>query len=108
MLDLIKAGSGRVFRRVLRLVTTVDMGGVTVVVPTFEAALALRFYSMVSPARPLDDRMQDAVDFSRAAKWREKLDRPLFHELGELVYVGGGDALLKLLADARAGRRLDL
>jgi hypothetical protein len=108
VIDLIKAGSGKLFQRVLRLVVQVKIAGEPVAVPRPEAALALKFYSMVNPARPTDDRMQDAVDFSRAAKMQEKLDQPLLHELGELVYAGGGDALLKLLADARAGRPLEL
>jgi len=59
-------------------------------------------------SRASDDRMQDAVDFSRAAKLHRKIDRELLRELGGLVYAGGGDAILKLIEDARAGRRLDV
>ena len=108
VLDIIKAGSGKVFRRVLRLVNSVEMDGRAVVVPTIEAALALKFNSMISPSRQADDRMQDAVDFSRAAKADVELDDALLFELGELVYVGGGAELRKLVADARAGRPLEL
>lgn len=108
VLDLIKAGSAKVFRRVLGLVTRVRIGGQVVVVPTVEAALALKFSAMVSTARPTDDRMQDAVDFSRAAKLQARLNEPLLHELGELVYPGGGDDLMKFIADSRAGLQLDL
>jgi predicted nucleotidyltransferase len=107
-LDVIKAGSGKLFARVLRSATTVDMEGVSVHVLTYEAALAMKFYAMTSRARETDDRLQDAVDFSRAAKSRTRINRALLHELGELAYPGGGEALLKLLADARAGRRLDV
>jgi len=63
---------------------------------------------MTNPARPIDDRMQDAVDFSRAAKTQHNLDEALLHELGELVYTGGSAALSKLLDDARNGRRLEI
>jgi hypothetical protein len=108
VLDVIKAGSSKLFRRVLGLVAEVRIGGQVVVVPTVEAALALKFASMTNPARPTDDRMQDAVDFSRAAKLQEAFDQPLLRELGELVYPGGGDAIIKLFDDSRAGRRLDL
>jgi nucleotidyltransferase AbiEii toxin of type IV toxin-antitoxin system len=108
VLDLIKAGSGPIFRRILRLTTRVRIGDVSVAIPTLEAALASKFCSMISPTRASDDRMQDAVDFSRAAKLHGKPDRDLLHELGELVYAGGGDAILKLVDDARAGRRLDV
>ncbi|MFL5405498.1 MAG: hypothetical protein ACJ79O_06540, partial [Myxococcales bacterium] len=71
-------------------------------------ALALKFCSMINPARPRNDRLQDAVDFSRAAELQDKLDRSLLRQLGELVYPGRGDALLKLLDDARAGRTMEL
>lgn len=108
VLDVIKAGSGKLFRRVLRLAATVDMGGQEVIVATAEAALSLKFYAMTNRGRPMDDRMQDAVDFSRAAKLQVQADLTLLRELGELVYAGGGDTLLKLLADARAGRRLEI
>ncbi len=63
---------------------------------------------MTNPARPIDDRMQDAVDFSRAAKVQHNLHEALLRELGELVYTGGGAALFKLLDDARNGRRLEI
>jgi hypothetical protein len=93
---------------VLRHVITVDIGGERVVVPSAEAAMAQKFCSMINPARPVDDRMQDAVDFSRAAKLQKKASLALLRELGELVYAGGGDAIIKLVEDSRAGRTLEL
>jgi hypothetical protein len=108
VLDLIKAKSGKLFRRVLNSATTSEIDSERIVVPTAEAALALKFYSMTNPAGPIDDRMQDAVDFSRAAKTQHDLDAALLRELGELVYTGGGEAILKLLDDARNGRRLEI
>jgi hypothetical protein len=108
VLDLIKAGSGKLFRRVLRHVITVDIGGERVVVPNAEAVLALKFCSMINLARPTDDRMQDAVDFSRAAKLQKKANLTLLRELGELVYAGGGEAIVKFVEDARAGRTLEI
>jgi hypothetical protein len=108
VLHLIKARSARLFRRVLRLVTTAEMDGVAVVVPSFEATLALKFFSMINMTRAANDRMQDAVDFARAASAPRSMDDALLRELGELVYDGGGEAILKLIADARAGRRIDV
>jgi len=108
VLDLIKAKSGKLFRKVLQLITTSEIDGDPIIVPTAEAALALKFHSMTNPTRPIDDRMQDAVDFSRAAKSQRNVDQALLKELGELVYSGGGEALLKLLDDARKGRRLEI
>lgn len=108
VLDLIKARSSKVFRRGLRLVTEVRTAGQVVVLPTAEAALAMKFASMTNRNRPTNDRLQDAVDFSRAAERQTSLDESLLHELGELVYPGDGDELMKFVADSRAGRRLDL
>ena len=100
VLDVIKAGSRRVFRRILRLATRVRIDDARVSIATLEAALASKLCSMISPTRTSDDRMQDAVDFSRAAKLHEKVDRALLRKLGELVYAGGGEAILKLIGDA--------
>lgn len=108
VLDVIKASSGKIFAEVLRRAILVEVDGVSLPVPSFETALAMKFSSMTSPTRATDDRLQDAVDFSRAAKFRAKADEALLHALGDFAYPGGGDALLKLLADARAGRRLDV
>lgn len=108
VLDLIKSRSGKLFAEVLRQVVSVPMGGTIVTVANLEAALAMKFSSMSNPARQVPDRLQDAADFARAAVFHEDAHLPLLRRLGELVYLGGGDALLKLFADARAGRRMDI
>ena len=36
-----------------------------------------------------------------------KINLDLLRELGDLVYAGGGAFVVKLVADARAGRRLE-
>ena len=41
-------------------------------------------------------------------KWcRSRIPDLVFVVLGELVYPGGGEEILKLVADARAGKRLE-
>lgn len=105
---MIKARSGKLFAEVLRQGISVRLGGALVTVANFEAALAMKFSSMTNPARPVADRLQDAADVSRAATFRDESNLPLLRRLGELAYPGGGDAILKLLEDARAGWRLDV
>ena len=41
------------------------------------------------------------------AKMMQRANQKKLTELGELVYAGGGAELLKLVADARAGRRIE-
>ena len=108
ILDVIKAGTNKLFRRVMKLTSIVSMDGQSVIVPRVEAALALKFQSMMNPARRTTDRMQDAVDFARAAEMHKKLDLELLEELGDVAFPGGGSFLLKLIADAQAGRRLEI
>jgi len=75
--------------------------------PEREMAIASKFAGIVSKTRQLADKYQDAHDFMcialRAPNDLEKLRR-----LGELVYAGGGDEIVKLVEDARAGRDLKL
>jgi hypothetical protein len=108
VVDLIKSSSNDLFKRVLKLAHRVSIAGVTIAVAKPEAALGTKFFSMSNPALSHDDRMQDAVDFSRAAKLQQRLDFSILWTLAELVYSGGGDACLKLVADAKAGRKIQI
>jgi hypothetical protein len=54
------------------------------------------------------DRGQDAVDFIRVVEANQEIDLSVVEELGDLVYSGGGKDLLNLIADARAGKRLEI
>jgi hypothetical protein len=107
VIDVIKASSSPIFKRVLKLRRTIKMSGETVPVPILEAALAAKFAAMTSPTRKVTDRQQDGVDFARAVEASKRIDLALLEELGELVYIGGGKEILKLVVDARAGRRLE-
>jgi len=106
-IDVIKASSSPLFRRILKATRTVHIGGEPVPVPILEAALAAKFAAMVSPTRKVTDRVQDGVDFARAVEMSKRLDLKLLEELGQLVYDGGGREILKLVQDAKAGRRLE-
>ena len=105
-IDVIKASSSPLFRRLLKLTRVVKMAGEPVPIPILEAALAAKFAAMVSPTRKITDRQQDGVDFARAIEANAAIDLALVNELGELVYAGGGAEIIKLVEDARAGRRL--
>lgn len=106
-IDIIRPDSSPLFKRVLKLTHTVKLGGLEVLIPQQEAALALKFAALVMPTRRLEDRYIDARDFILVAKSLAAPDETKLAELGELAFTGGGNELLKLVADARAGRRLE-
>ena len=105
-IDVIKASTSLIFKRILKLTRTITISGEPVPVPVLEAALAAKFAAMTNPARKITDRQQDGVDFARAVEANKRIDLALVQELGELVYMGGGKEILKLVHDAKAGRRL--
>lgn len=106
-IDVIKPRSSKLFKRILQLTESLDVEGVAVELASVEAVLALKFQAMVSPARLMEKKYRDAADFIAIAKLLKRVDEKLLGELGDLVYAGGGKELLKLVADARAGRRLE-
>ena len=107
-LDVVKASSDRLFGRVVRLSREVTVDGVALHVPVVEAALAMKFSSMLSAGRSPRDRYQDAHDFIAVAEMANEADQALMSELGDLVYPGGGRELIQMYADARAGRPLEI
>jgi hypothetical protein len=106
-IDIIRPSSSPVFRAALQHTRRVPMADVQAVVPTLEMALALKFAAMVSIGRQVKDRYQDAHDFIALVERAGSAEDQTLSRLGELVYPGGGQEILKLVADARAGRRLE-
>ncbi|MEI6233239.1 MAG: nucleotidyl transferase AbiEii/AbiGii toxin family protein [Planctomycetota bacterium] len=76
-------------------------------VPKVESALAMKFAAMTGHYRNLVKKYKDASDFIDIATLN-KVDLPLLKELGELVFSGGGEQIVKYLGDARAGNRLEI
>lgn len=77
-------------------------------VPNLEFALACKFAAMVSPHRQVKRKHLDAADFMSMVEANESAIRPAaLKALGERVYPGGGEEIMRLLEDARAGRRLE-
>jgi hypothetical protein len=76
-------------------------------VPNVEMAVASKFSAIVSRNRPEEKQYLDASDFIQIVKRNHKsIDRERLRTLGEAVYPDGGDALLKMVDDVVAGRRL--
>ena len=106
-IDLMKPTASKLWSRLLKDSCEITIAGESVLVPQLEGVLAAKFASMVSPMRRLLDKQQDGVDFGRIVQANPKINLDVLKELGELVYDGGGAELLKLAADARAGKRLE-
>ena len=83
-------------------------------VPSLEAALANKYGAMLTPARDLDKRMQDAVDFTRMVQHscdegRHPIDLPRLVLLGAKVWPeGGGEEIRRLVEQVKAGRAIHL
>lgn len=85
-----------------------SLQGMKVVVPVLEVALALKFFSMTSVGRQAKDKYQDAHDFINMVQNNKVISSSKLLTWGELAYAGGGDDLVKMVADARAGRKLEI
>jgi hypothetical protein len=106
-IDLMKPGSPPLWKKLIKLAVLTDIEGTPVRVPPVEGVLAAKLAAMTSPLRRLLDKEQDGVDFRRIAVVNDNINLKLLEELGDLVYRGGGKEILKLVADARAGKRLE-
>src|SRR5262249_51873238 len=82
--------------------------------PALEAALSSKYGAMLNPTRQLDQRMQDAVDFTRMVQHsqdegREPIDLDRLRLLGEKVWPGGGaKEIIGLVERVKAGKAISL
>jgi hypothetical protein len=106
-IDLMKPIGSKLWARLLKETREVDVEGEAVRIPTLEGVLAAKFAAMASPHRRVLDKQQDGVDFGRIVVANKQIDLQALEHLGELVYAGGGAEIVKLVQDARAGRRLE-
>jgi hypothetical protein len=106
-IDIIKPQSSPLFARVLKCTEQLVVQNVVITIPDVEAIVALKFASMISPTRRIEDKYADGRDFIMIVKAAAALNEHKLAELGELVYTGATKELLKHVADARAGRRLE-
>ena len=96
------------FKRVINEFQEIQIHRRKVKVPKLEAALAMKFASMVGHFRNLRKKTKDEVDFMSMLEVNKSINSVLLCELGELVYAGGGKDLLKYVEDVRAGRKLEI
>ena len=76
-------------------------------VPNLELALAAKFAALISRNRDDAKKHFDAGDFIQLVQRNHAaIDEVRLRQLGKAVCVGGGEALLKFVADVKAGRRL--
>lgn len=76
-------------------------------VPILEMALACKFAAMTSPIRSYVKKLQDAADFALIVKHNQDvINRIRLRRLGELIYAGGGDEIVRLAEDVVADRPL--
>lgn len=106
-IDVIRPSSDAIFKAALKHSVKVKIGSVRADVPQLEMALALKFAAMVSLTRQIKDKYQDAHDFIAMVQHNAEIDISKTETFGELVHAGGGKEILKLVADARGGRRLE-
>ena len=106
-IDLMKPIGSKLWKQLLKIAISVRVEGALLRIPPVEGVLAAKFAAMASPSRRSLDKQQDGLDFARIVTVNAKIDAALLKDLGELVYAGGGDAIVKLLEDAKAGRRLE-
>lgn len=107
-IDLMKAKPAPLFRRIVRLVTHVEIDGEQIPVPSAEAVLAMKFASMINPLRKRPDRLQDGADFARIIEANPHIDLGLVSELGDLLHGGGGKDVLEMVDAVRTGNPMEL
>lgn len=74
-------------------------------IPDLEMALVTKFAAMISPNRNHRKKHLDAADFMGIVEQsHSNITRTKLWRLGELVYKGGGDEVLKLVEDAKRGQ----
>ncbi len=96
------------FRRVFKEYCEIFLHGRKIRIPKLECALAMKFAAMTGHYRNLRKKYMDISDFISLVEANKKIDLSLLAELGELHYEGGGKEVVQYVADARAGRKLEI
>jgi hypothetical protein len=83
-------------------------------IPALEAALSSKYGAMLNPTRGLDQRMQDAVDFTRMVQHSQDeggqaIDLVRLELLGEQVWPGGGGKeVLRMVEQVKSGKAISI
>ncbi len=107
-IDLMKPTGSSLWPELLAEAREVTINGAKVRIPSVEGVLAAKFAALVSQYRAYEDKLIDAGDFIKIAKAVATVHEARLSQLGDLVHPEGGKELLQHVADARAGRRLQL
>ena len=73
-------------------------------IPSLELALAMKFLAMISVSRAYADKHCDAGDFIGMVQSNYGIDSRKLHALGQLVYNGGGDEIVRMCAKCEPAR----
>jgi hypothetical protein len=107
LIDVMKCNQP-LYREAFKFSETAEAGVHNYLIPCLELALAMKFAPMISLTRADEDKFQDAHDFIRIVKCNPDIDLVKLHQLGELVYHGGGDEIVEKVRQVRAGEKLEL
>jgi hypothetical protein len=107
VIDVLKANQP-LYRDALKHTHKAELEGQVYEIPSLELALAMKFAAMISLSRSEEDKYTDASDFIKMVKANAGIDLAKLHTLGQHVYNGGGDEVLKKVRQVRAGERLKL
>lgn len=76
-------------------------------VPNLEFALAAKFAAMVSRNRDIPKKLSDASDFAQMVlRNHADINFDRLRSLGDAVYTGGGQELMRFVEDVKAGKPL--
>ena len=107
VIDVMKANQP-LYRDALKHTKHVSSEGQSYEIPSLELALAMKFAAMISVTRSDEDKHTDASDFIKIVKANPDIDFVKLHQLGQLVYNGGGDEVTQKVRQVRAGEKLTL
>jgi hypothetical protein len=96
------------YREVFKHPHTVSSEGQTYRIPSLEMAVVMKFASMTSLNRAVEDSYRDAHDFIRMIKNNPEFDKDKVGELASLIYPEAGKVVLDLARKAQAGEKLNL
>jgi hypothetical protein len=91
------------YQQALKSTTPVTIRDLQFEIPQLEMAIALTFDTLSDPKRRLDDKYQAAHDVLEIVDSNPVIDQDKLASFGELLFPGGGPAILKLLNGIRSG-----
>ncbi len=107
VIDLLKSVQP-ILRRALVHTVTVKARRRSYLIATVETALAMVFGPMIGLEWSNPDKYMHAHDFLRIIESNPEMDLKALAACGELLYKGGGAAIIEKVQRIRAGEKLNL